>query len=145
MLLVKVELPFIVDEVMVSVVVHHRIWIENQLQIDSDGSKGDLGVTFSTSICKAKFSLLLRPVSESRVANLVRSKENNRKLISFISLTFKSQTKNKTKINLRATLKSLLMICESFDNFIAFCVSKAEVYELRANYQRQSRFGFLSD
>ena len=71
MFLVKVQLSLVIDKVMVALVIHHRVGIENKLQVDSSRSKADFSVSFSASIGKSEFSFFLRPVAESRVTYLI--------------------------------------------------------------------------
>jgi len=62
--------------------VQARIGIEDQLEVDAGGRERDLGVTFTAAVLEANLALLLRPVTESCVADLQAKID----LLSFQSL-----------------------------------------------------------
>lgn len=67
---VEVEFPLEVGEVMVMMVIHHWIRIEDELEVDSGSGKRYLGVTLAASISEAQLSFFLRSVAEPSVADL---------------------------------------------------------------------------
>ena len=50
--------------------IHHRIWVEHELNVDAATCEAEFSVTFTATIGEAKFSFILWPVAESREANL---------------------------------------------------------------------------
>lgn len=67
---VEVEFSLEIGEMSVMVMVHHWVGVEQKLEVDAAGIEGDLGVAFAAPVGEAKFSLFLRTVAESCVANL---------------------------------------------------------------------------
>lgn len=67
---VEVELPLVVRQMLVVVVIHHGAGVEDELDVDARGCEGNLCVAFATSIREADFPFLLRLVAEPRVSNL---------------------------------------------------------------------------